>query len=603
MLVLAGPGSGKTYVITRRIRHLIEKGGIEPSEILVITFTKAAALEMKERFEKLCEGKFYPVNFGTFHAVFYHILSCTYHYSFQNIITQQKKKEYMQIVLNSLPLELPEIDGLEGELLSEISYLKNSGIQAENYKSAWFEPKDFARIYDCYQEMLKKSRLLDFDDMVADCLELFRKREDILRKWQDQFRYILVDEFQDINPMQYQVVRMLAEPENNLFVVGDDDQSIYSFRGASPSIMLGFERDYPEAKKVCLSQNFRSRPEILEKAGLLIGKNKERFAKKIEPGREEGEEKSFFIYPFETAEKQCSFLAGKISEMCGLSASEERQKVTSQIWKPEEIAVIYRTNSDASMLAEKLTQEGIPFFMRERLKSIYGHPVCQDLLAYLEFALENRSRKAFLRIMNRPVRYIARNALNSDMVSIPELQRFYRDRPYMVPVLDRLQKDLTMIVNMDLYAAVNYIRKGIGYEAWMKKEAVHKRAEVSEWMQAADYFQNTVRRFSSVEDLKDYIEEFEERLLNAGSNEKEKEGKVQLLTMHASKGLEFPVVFLPDCNEGKTPHRKSLSGPQLEEERRMFYVGMTRAKEKLILTWVKGTGENPGFPSRFLGEM
>ena len=284
MLVLAGPGSGKTYTITQRIRCLIEEGGAEPESILVITFTRAAADEMKGRFLRLTEGKFYPVNFGTFHAVYYHILKSAYHYRSGNILSEQEKRELLKTVILQTK-GLPAMEDDEAEmLLNQISRYKNDGCPEDISKSLGdtcaLRPETFAAVYRAYSREAKERRKLDFDDMVLDCRELFLQYPHILSAWQKKFRYILVDEFQDINAMQYEVLRMLALPENNLFVVGDDDQSIYAFRGARPELMLGFEKDYPKAQRVELSVNYRSTPEILACAGKLICVNRSRFPKK-----------------------------------------------------------------------------------------------------------------------------------------------------------------------------------------------------------------------------------------------------------------------------------------------------------------------------------
>ena len=252
MLVLAGPGSGKTYTITQRIRCLIEEGGVQPDSILVITFTRAAAEEMKGRFFRLTEGKFYPVNFGTFHAIYYHILKSAYHYQSGNILSEHEKRELLKTVLfRQKGLPSMEEDQLE-LLLNQISRYKNDGCPGalpdgpqEMPQAGALSKEQFFAVYSAYSREAKERRKLDFDDMVLECRNLFLQYPSILAAWQKKFRYILVDEFQDINAMQYEVLRMLALPENNLFVVGDDDQSIYAFRGARPELMLGFQKDYP----------------------------------------------------------------------------------------------------------------------------------------------------------------------------------------------------------------------------------------------------------------------------------------------------------------------------------------------------------------------
>lgn len=589
MLVLAGPGSGKTYTITQRIRCLIEEGGAEPESILVITFTRAAADEMKSRFFRLTEGKFYPVNFGTFHAVYYHILKNAYHYHSGNILSEHEKRELLKTVLlrtNGLPC----LEDEEAEmLLNQISRYKNDGCPADVSKSLGdtcaLRPEQFTLLYQAYSREARERRKLDFDDMVLGCRELFLQYPAVLAAWQKKFRYILVDEFQDINAMQYEVLRMLALPENNLFVVGDDDQSIYAFRGARPELMLNFERDYPDAKRVELSVNYRSTPEILSCAGKLIRVNKNRFEKKSRAASGHGEAVRFL--GFEDREAQNERIAQEL-----LKAGEERGSS----------AVIFRTNRDAGELAELLLKKGVPFWMKEKLKSPYRGRAAADLRAYLSFAFGGQKRSDFLRIMNRPKRYLSRSALDLEQVDLERLKARYRDKPYMQEILRKLQMDLARLRRMDLYAAVNYIRRGMGYEEYLKQAAMEEHLSLKELRAQADWFQKQVKEYAVLEDLEEHILFFERELESAAAKRPGADC-VSLLTMHASKGLEYDTVYLPDCNEGIIPHKKSMRGEEVEEERRMFYVAMTRARKRLTLSWVAGTKEEPGFLSRFLSDL
>ena len=589
MLVLAGPGSGKTYTITQRIRCLIEEGGAEPESILVITFTRAAADEMKGRFLRLTEGKFYPVNFGTFHAVYYHILKSAYHYRSGNILSEQEKRELLKtVILQTKGLLAMEDDEAE-TLLNQISRYKNDGCPEDISKSLGdtcaLRPETFAAVYRAYSREAKERRKLDFDDMVLGCRELFLQYPHILSAWQKKFRYILVDEFQDINAMQYEVLRMLALPENNLFVVGDDDQSIYAFRGARPELMLGFEKDYPKAQRVELSVNYRSTPEILACAGKLICANQSRFPKKSRAAAGHGEAVRFLGFPDRQAQNE------KIAQEL-LEAGRERGKA----------AVIFRTNRDAGELAELLMKKGIPFWMKEKLKSPYRSQTALDLRAYLAFAFGGQRRSDFFRIMNRPKRYLSRSAADMPQVDLERLQEYYRDKPYMKEILRKLQLDLARLKKMDPYAAVNYIRRGMGYDEYLRQTALEQGQRFQQLKEEADWFQRQAKEFPSREELEEHILFYERELENAAAK-KPGEDCVSLLTMHASKGLEYDAVYIPDCNEGTIPHKKSMKGEQVEEERRMFYVAMTRARKRLSLLWVAGTKEEPGFLSRFLSDL
>lgn len=605
-LILAGPGSGKTFTTVERVRYLIEVHKVDPSSILVITFTKAAARQMRDRFFARMDGTFYPVTFGTFHAVFFQILRMSGHYESNCILTEKEKKEYLRIVFRAMAAEVPKEEGWEEGILSEIGYLKNAGSIPADFQSGFLEMPAFKKLFMQFQRQLSEMGKLDLDDFAAAVRHLFRTNPQALALWQQRFAYILVDEFQDINETQYSVVKLLAGDEKNLFVVGDDDQAIYGFRGSDPAIMRRFEKDYPEARRIELSVNYRCSAGIVETAGKLIAANRERFFKRIEAGKKgavhlapETAEGSVPWKPL--AKDQSVWIAGFVDRRqqarCLAELIEKRR-----IAQPEKtIAAIYRTNTDCALLAEALKERKIPFRMREKLKSPYTHAVCQDLLAYLKFSKTDRDRSIFFRIMNRPCRYLSRQLIGPGQVSFPALLEAYRDKAYMRQLIGRLQSDVGRMAGMDLFAAVNFVRKGMGYDGWLKKQFSGKACE--EAVKMADFFQESVRDFRTVERLEEHISAYEQELLEAYQKEQDgDEDAVQLMTMHGSKGLEFDTVFLPDCNEGIVPHKKSLKGKEVEEERRMFYVGMTRAKEQLFLSWVAGTRQEPGFPSRFLNE-
>lgn len=599
-LVLAGPGSGKTFTTVERIRYLIRVHGVDPSNILVITFTRAAARQMRDRFFARMEGTFHPVTFGTFHAVFFQILKTSCHYTSDSILSEREKKEYLRIVFGTMAEAFPQEENWEEGLLAEIGYLKNAGCLPDGFDSAFLEMPLFQKVFLCFQKQLMQRGKLDLDDFAAAVEHLFRTKPQVLAAWQQRYSYILVDEFQDINAAQYSVVRLLAGEKRNLFVVGDDDQAIYGFRGSDPAIMRRFTQDFPEAARIDLSVNYRCSAGIVETAGRLIAHNQERFPKKIVAGKEKkpnadvprwkplSGDRAVLWSGFADRRQQAKCLADMMRRL-----SAERPEDT--------IAAIFRTNTDCALLAEALKAEKLPFRMKENLKSPYEHPVCQDLLAYLKFAKAGRERKDFFRIMNRPCRYLSRQKVAAGQVFFPALIDAYRDKPYMQQILIRMQREVSWMAGMDLYAAVNFVRKGMGYEEYLKKQFRGERYE--EAVQTADFFQNSTREFRTVEQLEAHIADYGQTLKEAAADRAgEEENAVWLLTMHGAKGLEFDQVFLPDCNEGIVPHKKSGRGKEVEEERRMFYVGMTRAKERLFLSWVSGSKQEPGFPSRFLAE-
>lgn len=604
-LILAGPGSGKTFTTVERVRYLIGVHRVDPANILVITFTKAAARQMRDRFFARMEGEFHPVTFGTFHAVFFQILKSSCHYESDSILTEKEKKEYLRIVMQAMEEKFPEEEGWEDGLLSEIGYLKNAGGIPSGFQSGYLEMPLFKKVFVGFQKQLAQMGKLDLDDFAAAVKHLFLTRPQALAAWQQRFSYILVDEFQDINAVQYSVIKLLAGEQRNIFAVGDDDQAIYGFRGSDPAIMRQFVKDFPEAETISLSVNYRCSAGIVETAGKLIAVNRERFEKSAVAGKPPSalkepagaaqavwkplsRDNTVLTAGFSGRGEQAKCLAG----MIGSFRQQEPEKT---------VAAIFRTNTDCALLAEELKKEGISFSVKEQLKSPYAHPVCQDLLAYLKFAKVSRERSDFFRIMNRPCRYLSRQRVAAGQVSFPALLRTYGDKPYMQQIIMKLQQEMSRMAGMDLYAAVNFVRKGMGYDGYLEKR-FQKEAR-GEAVKMADFFQNSVREFTTVERLEDHIRDYERALTEAAARGScDAENAVWLMTMHGAKGLEFDLVFLPDCNEGIVPHKKSMKGKEVEEERRMFYVGMTRAKQRLFLSWVSGTKEEPGFASRFLSE-
>ncbi|MCM1174026.1 MAG: ATP-dependent helicase [Blautia sp.] len=589
MQVLAGPGSGKTFTITQRIRYLIQECGVEPSRILVITFTKAAADEMQRRFHKLVKGKNSFVAFGTFHAVFYSILKQTRQYRQFTLITETQKRgllaQILQLPMTPLLAENEKINGA----LRLIGQVKNNGGRFDGLPEGLFAKEELKEIYEDYNGYLVEFHKMDFDDMGLLCLKLFRENPNVLKEWQGRYSHILVDEFQDINPLQYQVVRMLAQPENNLFIVGDDDQSIYGFRGARPDIMRQFLADYPAAEQVLLDVNYRCHAQIVEKSLQVIAANGNRFPKSIRAEHEKGE--GVVMRSFPGQEKEYEELLRMLQET-----------VRTRPDALSETAVIYRTNYECGILAEKLLLQEIPFVMKETLKSRYDHFVVKDLLAYLEFANGNRKREIFHLFMNRPLRYLRKDCARGGEIFLKELLAYYQNDIRMQQVARELFHDLEQLGRMRPYLAVRYIRQVIGYDDYLKE--TYSVEESRKLLQIADDFQKEIKRFAGFTEMDDYISQ-----CRALAQEKQEEIEnsvydrprpgIRLMTMHAAKGLEFSTVYLPDVNEGKLPSRQAVAPDEIEEERRMFYVAMTRAKKTLYLFYCEQENGKDR-PSRFL---
>ena len=588
MLVLAGPGSGKTTVITNRVRYLTEKAGVDPGHILVITFTRAAAREMKERYEQMTQAGCSRVSFGTFHSVFFLILKLAYRYQAANIVREEQRIQFVRELLEHCDLEVEDEGEFIASVLSEISMVKGELMDLDHYYAKNCSEDVFKQLFLGYEEQLRKRRLLDFDDMLVMCYQLFKERPDILSAWQNKYKYILIDEFQDINRIQYEIVRMLAEPENNLFIVGDDDQSIYRFRGAKPEIMLGFERDYPDAPRLLLDQNYRSSRQIVEAAGIVIRHNRTRFPKDIRAARGNGRPLDIREWPEPIDESLA--IAGELRDYASMGIAYE------------DMAVLYRTNLGPRLLIEKLMEYNIPFNMRDTVPNLYDHWIVKNVLSYIKAATGDLSRSNILTIINRPKRYVSRDALEGQMVNWEAVKSFYQDKNWMLDRIEQLEYDLIMLKTMAPAAAVNYIRKAVDYDSYLREYAGERRMKPEELLEVLDQLQESAAGFKTYDAWFAHMDHYRDQLLKQAQGGNGREKGVSLMTMHSSKGLEFRVVYILDANEGITPHHKAVLDPDVEEERRMFYVAMTRAKERLHIYYVRERYHKKQEKSRFAEE-
>lgn len=588
-MVLAGPGSGKTLTITKRIEYLIGKHHVSPEEILVITFTKAASVEMKERFVRLCGQKAGPVTFGTFHGIYYGILKWAYRMNASNILSEEQKYQLLKQVIGRMEIDIDdEKDFLQG-IAGEIGNIKNNQIPLAEYESLNCSEEVFREIFEQYEKERKRLKKIDFDDMLVLVYELFKKRPDILSMWQRKFRYILIDEFQDINQVQYDVIRMLAAPENNLFIVGDDDQSIYRFRGARPDIMLGFKKDYPDTKEIFLDVNYRSTKAIVNGAARVIRHNVNRYPKQIITTNEQGE--TVHIQEVRHPIEESKYVVSQIQEA-------KKRGIPSS-----EIAVLFRTNVEARALAETFMEYNMPFRMKECMPNLYEHFIAQDLITYLKMALGDRSRKSFLAIMNRPNRYIGRDSVEGTTISFESLRKFYCDKDWMLDRIDQLEVDFRILKNMAPYGAIQYIRKHIGYDEFLKEYAAFRKINMEDLKEVLREIEERAKAFRTIEEWFTHIEEYSEELKRQSQQKETDPEAITFMTMHGSKGLEFDLVFIIGANETITPYKKAETKEEVEEERRMFYVAMTRARKKLIISYTKGRNGKSMAQSRFVGEL
>lgn len=642
MLVLAGPGSGKTTVITERIIHLIADCSVPPEEILVVTFSRAAAEEMRQRYTSAmkamaqqihCDRKEpglseaaqnFPalqalhsnpegthrgsVTIGTFHSIFYRILRDALGLSANCILSESKRYEILRTELEKYNLASDNATELITKISNGISKVK-AGFYEDN--ADFNNPFDclspdlpsdiFQKIFLRYEEELRREHLMDYDDILDQCYRLLCANQSLKEYWEDQFRYILVDEFQDINFIQYRILKMLSDTNRNLFVVGDDDQAIYAFRGASPRIMKVFLKDFPEAKKVLLNINYRCRKEILNHALRLISVNKDRMDKKILPGRKADCKTSGSSQPFRIEKYR--------------SRSEEFEQITKKLRRIaqnkdalSDTAVLFRSILDAIPLTQTLAAANIPYVMKDDRSSLFACPIAKDLIAYIKIAAGCFERKDFLRIINRPSRFISRDAFenmqafqeNDRNAVFAQLRRFYKNNRRMLQRIDRLEEDFRTLSSSPPYAAIMYIRKVMGYESYQKQNAEQNQYEQEQWSKELDLLTDSAKPFSQ---LRQWLQYTKEDLPQGNARPSEERNGVRILTMHGAKGLEFQTVFLPCTDRDTIPHKKAVRKVEIEEERRLFYVAMTRAKDQLVISWSETVRNKHTGPSCFLESL
>lgn len=586
VMCIAGPGSGKTLTIVQRLIHMIKKYNIEPTNILVVTFTRASAVEMRKRFLTAVSEHNSKVNFGTFHSIFFQILKKHLGFTNQNILNDESAFKIILSLLKSSDELLASNPEIIRQLLDEIALVKSSGVSMQDFKSSVMSKSDFSRIYCGYNRTLSEMGLVDFEDMLLKTHKLLTKNPDILSYWQHKFRYILIDEFQDINPLQYEIIKMLAAPENNLFVVGDDDQSIYGFRGSSPEFMQNFPKDFPETKIITLDTNYRCSEEILKQASKVIANNENRYNKTLSAHNRGGNK--VIIKGFTDNYKEYTYLSRLIS-----GELDEGKN-------PEKIAVLLRTNAQCTAIAARFLEADIPFNVKGNIPTIYDNRYLVPVIAYLRFLAGDYSRSNFLQFCNRPVRYISRDGLTGENVDIYKLLEHYEteEKFYISKNVKQLIYDLQMMSNMNTSAAIHYIRKVVGYEEYLKTNLNPAGNLFEEIM---EYLEQEATGFSSFASFLEHIEEYRKKTEEL--KEKRPTSAVNLVTYHGCKGLEYDLVYMPDCVEGVTPHRLSTTPEELEEERRMFYVAMTRAREKLYLSYSAKRHGRENKTSRFINEI
>ena len=568
-MVLAGPGSGKTTVITHRIKNLINKG-VAPESIMVVTFTKAAAVHMEKKFtELMAEGhRTYPVTFGTFHGIFFKILRMSLGYKGNCIVTERTKYDILREIVLRKHIESDNTQELIQGIIGEIGNIKGNMVDLIDYEPKCCKKEEFLLVYREYEKTLSKEKKIDFDDILLRCHELFVKRPDILKQWQNVYRYILIDEFQDINTIQYKTVKMLACPDNNIFIVGDDDQSIYGFRGACPEIMGQFTKDYENGETIIMNINYRSGETIVAASENLIKNNKNRYGKNIIPNTKGGKEVD--VRQFKNKNQELLYVAKKI------------KKYLEKGVKPSDIAILVRNNSQIPEISDFLKNVSIDSKSKKGEKSIYRGMVAEDIINYIKAAITYdkmplRDNDSFIKIVNKPQRYINLAVIGENSIDFEELRKIYQESKEITDNIEKLKFHFDMVRKLNPSGAITYIKHGVGYENYLRKYAIDHNMKREALIKQMDDIYNEALKYNT---LKEWIWSIENEKNNR--SQKDKEG-INIITMHGSKGLEFKIVFILDANQGVVPTSKAVRERDYEEERRVFYVAITRAIEELCV--------------------
>lgn len=591
-MVLAGPGSGKTTVITHRIKNLIEKAEVRPENILVVTFTKAAAISMQKRFSTLMNGgKGQLVTFGTFHSVFYKILRKSRRYEATEILSERQKTDYIREIIGRYGISSNDISELSQNIINDIGNIKGNMLNAQEYEPSCCKKEDFIKVYNAYNLELKKDGKMDFDDILRECYLLLCENHTILEQWRELYKYILIDEFQDINRIQMNIIELLASPLNNIFVVGDDDQSIYGFRGARPEIMIEFKDYYPEAELIVLDVNYRSTQSIINVAGRVIVNNKTRLDKCAHANNDKDFQPD--IRKFRNQVEELKFVVSKIKEY-------ENQGISLS-----EMAILVRNNSQIQEISSFLKNRKIEAESGKHRSNIYNGMVAKDILSYVRGALKfdgTYFNEDLIYVLNKPQRYISRQVVLSVNMNISAVRRIYSKNN-----IDSFLFHIEMIRKLPPQAALSYIRKGAGYEEYLRLYAIENNIPMSGLLKQLEQLVQECSKFNTLEQWINSIDSAQnsegQNFGKKSSGEGGTNNRINIMTMHGSKGLEFKAVFIVDANQGIIPTSKALRERDFEEERRLFYVAMTRAIDYLNVYAVEERLGCPIEVSMFVEEM
>lgn len=588
VLVLAGAGSGKTTVLVNRIAYMISEKHIRPWNILAITFTNKAAREMKDRIERLLGDTAKDMWIGTFHSVCVRILrSCIDLLGYSRdfvIYDTADTKTVMKECLRELDID--EKSFPVRNVLSIISNAKNDLMDAATFENVYksdYRMSIIAKIYYRYQTKLRKNNAVDFDDIILNTVKILSENPDVLSKYQDKFRYILVDEYQDTNNSQYLLINLLAQANRNLCVVGDDDQSIYKFRGANIGNILNFEDDYSDVQKITLDQNYRSTQNILDAANSVISNNKGRMGKSLWTSNGDGNK--VFVYTGTNEYDEARYIARQIKKHFDEQGSFS------------DCAILYRTNAQSRVIEEMLMRESVPYKVLSGLR-FYDRKEIKDIIAYLRVVYNPNDDVSLARIINEPKRKIgnatlekARNIAREKETSLYDVISHADDYPEFKTAIKKLLSFSEIIQSLiklkDTVTIEDLTGRILNDTGYMPALVMEDTTESKTRIENLGEFISVITEFEKNEETGNTLGEFLENisLVSDIDGYDENEDSAVLMTIHSAKGLEFPIVFLSGLEEGLFPGMRSMeSDDDIEEERRLCYVAITRAKEQLYIT-------------------
>ena len=584
VLVVAGPGSGKTTVLTERLVYLL-KNAADSGSCLLLSFTRASSKEMALRFRKRGLSRVSP-HFSTIHALCLSLLKEGRGVGKENLVDLYEKMDWISRYFLEQGIAREEVEELLPNYCNQISYFKS--ITEEERLAFLREEKNenFLPLFQYYEMMRKKRSKLDFEDLLIEVLLELQKNTDLAELWKRRYTHILVDEFQDLSLIQYAILKRLAERGASLFVVGDEDQSIYGFRGASPDILFRFEKDFPFCEKIFLQDNFRSKEEIVELSSRLIGKNKERFRKNLFGRQGRGGRAKYYIVE-STAEE-------------GRLIAEHVETCLKEGCRPEEIAILFRSKNQIPALLPEFLERNIPVVVYEEVNNVFQHFIGKDILAYLRLGMNPENGSDLIQILSKPYRGLRREKILHENAGLKDLRDSVKtDREHRA--VATLEMQLRTLSKLSPKEAVLFIRKEIGYEKYLEDFAKKKNRDFTEWWDGLEEITSMSENYPDLESFFRFITEFNRKALEKRRSE---EGKgVRFMTYHSAKGLEFDEVFLPDCIEGVIPDGRAKKQGELEEERRSFYVALTRARKGIHIYVTKTRYSKKTVPSRFIPEL